>query len=86
VDLAHRRGKEVDNALVRHGHHALPVDLDDPMAHAHPAPLSNAAAQQAADLKCTYYVACYLVGMLYGVSLATRFTLNVTKCPFDKKN
>jgi hypothetical protein len=35
---------------VWHGHHALPVNLDDAMTDAHAAPLSYTTTQQAADL------------------------------------
>ena len=51
TDLADGGGEEVDDPLVRHRHHALPVDLDDPVTHAHPAPLRDTAPQQTADLQ-----------------------------------
>ena len=51
TDLAHGGSEEVDDPLVRDGHHALPVDLDDPVSHPHPAPLRDPAAQQTADLQ-----------------------------------
>jgi hypothetical protein len=35
---------------VRRGHHALPVDLDDAVSHADAPALSDAPAQEAADL------------------------------------
>ena len=40
----------MDDLLVGRGHHALAVDLDDAVAHAHAAALRDAAAHQAADL------------------------------------
>ena len=49
TDLPDGGGQQVDDALVRHGHHALRVDLDDAVADAHAAALRDAAAQQAAD-------------------------------------
>lgn len=49
--LAYTGGQEVDNPLVRDGHHALPVDLDDPVAHPDAASLCYSSPQQTADLK-----------------------------------
>ena len=49
--LAYTGGQEVDNPLVRDGHHALPVDLDDPVADPHTASLSYSSPQQTADLE-----------------------------------
>ena len=43
--LPDRGGQQVDDPLVGHRHHALPVDLYDPVADPHPAPLCNAPSQ-----------------------------------------
>lgn len=43
-------GEQLNNALVRRGHHALPVDLYDAVAHADAAAFSNAAPEKVADL------------------------------------
>lgn len=40
----------MDDLLVRGGHHALSVNLNDPMSHADAAPLSDSPSHQAADL------------------------------------
>lgn len=48
--LSHGVGQDVDDLLVGRGHHALPVDLDDAVAHADPATLGDAPPHQAADL------------------------------------
>lgn len=40
----------MDDLLVRGGHHALSVDLNDPMSHADAASLSDSPSHQAADL------------------------------------
>lgn len=42
--------EDLDDLLVRCGHHALPVDLDDAVPHADAALLSDAPTHQAADL------------------------------------
>ena len=49
--LAYTGGQQVDNPLVRDGDHALPVDLNDPVAHPHPTPLCYSSPQQTADLQ-----------------------------------
>lgn len=49
--LAHGLGEDLDDLLVGHGHHTLPVDLNDPVAHTNAAPLRDPAAHEAADLK-----------------------------------
>ena len=51
--LSHRVGQRLDDLLVGRGHHALPVDLDDAVAHADAAPLRDAPAHEAADLSDT---------------------------------
>jgi hypothetical protein len=42
--------EQLDDARVWRGHHALPVDLDDAVSHADAPALSDAPAQEAADL------------------------------------
>ena len=51
TDLADSRGQHVNDLLVRHGHHALALDLDDAVTDAHAAALRDAAPQQTADLQ-----------------------------------
>lgn len=48
--LADRLCEDLDDLLVRCGHHALPVDLDDAVPHTDAALLSDAPTHQAADL------------------------------------
>lgn len=48
--LPHRIGEDVDDLLVRGGHHALPVDLNDPVSHADAASLRYPPSHEAADL------------------------------------
>lgn len=40
----------MDDLLVWGGHHALSINLNDPMSHADAAPLSDSPSHQAADL------------------------------------
>lgn len=40
----------MDDLLVGGGHHALPVDFDDPMAHADSSSLGYSPSHEAADL------------------------------------
>ena len=51
TNLADTGGQEIDDPLVRDGHHALAVDLDDPVSDPHTAPLCDPSSQQAADLE-----------------------------------
>ena len=44
-------GEQLDDAGVRCGHHALPVDLDDAVPHAHAPTLRDAAPEETADLR-----------------------------------
>lgn len=44
-------GEQLDDAGVRRGHHAVPVDLDDAVPHAHAPALCDAAPEQTADLQ-----------------------------------
>lgn len=48
-----RLGEQLDDARVGHGHHTLPVDLDDAVSHADTPALGSAPTQQAADLRGT---------------------------------
>lgn len=48
--LSHRIGEDVDDLLVGGGHHALPVDLNDPVPHADAAALCDPPSHEAADL------------------------------------
>lgn len=48
--LSDRVRQSLHDLLVRRGHHALPVDLNDAMAHADAASLRDAPAHEAADL------------------------------------
>lgn len=48
--LADGLREDLDDLLVRCGHHALPVDLDDAVPHTDAAFLCDAPAHQAADL------------------------------------
>ena len=43
-DLSHTSCQEVDDPLVRDGHHTLSVDLDDPVADPHSSPLRDASS------------------------------------------
>lgn len=43
-------GEQLDDAGVRRGHHAVPVDLNDAVAHTDTPTLGDAAAEEAADL------------------------------------
>lgn len=49
-DLADGVGERLNNLLMRCGHHALPVDLYNPVSHADPPSLGDASSHQAADL------------------------------------
>ena len=49
--LSNTGGEEVDYPLVRDGYHALSIDLNDPVAHPHAAPLCYSSPQQTADLE-----------------------------------
>ena len=49
--LSNTGGQEVDDPLVRDGHYALAVDLNDPVPHPHAPSLRNSSPQQTADLK-----------------------------------
>ena len=51
TDLADTGGQQVDDPLVRDRHHALAVDLNDPVADPHTASLCYSSPQQTADLK-----------------------------------
>ena len=42
--LSNTGGKEVDDPLVRDGHHTLSVDLDDPVADPNSSPLRDASS------------------------------------------
>lgn len=44
-------GEQLDDAGVRRGHHAVPVDLDDAVPHTHAPALRDAAPEEAADLE-----------------------------------
>ena len=48
--LPHGIGEDVDDLLVWGGHHALPVDFNDPMSHADAASLGYPPSHEAADL------------------------------------
>lgn len=48
--LSDRVRQSLHDLLVRRGHHALPVDLNDAMAHADAPSLRDAPAHEAADL------------------------------------
>ena len=53
TNLADTGGQEIDDPLVRNCHHALAVDLDDPVTNTDAAPLGDTTAQKAAYLKKT---------------------------------
>jgi len=44
--LADGRSKQVNNALVWHGDHAVSVDLNDTMTHSHAAAFTDTTAKQ----------------------------------------
>lgn len=46
-------GEQLDDAGMWHGHHTLPVNLDDAVPHADAPTLGNAAPEETADLEGT---------------------------------
>lgn len=45
-----RLGEQLNDARMGHGHHALPIDLDDAVSHADTPALGRTPTQQTADL------------------------------------
>lgn len=45
--------EQLDNARVGHGHHTLPIDLNDAVSNADSTTLSRTPTQQAANLRGT---------------------------------
>lgn len=48
-----RLREQLDDACVGHGHHTLPIDLNDAVSHTDAPTLGCAPTQQAADLRGT---------------------------------
>ena len=49
VDLADGGREEIDNVLMRHGNHGLPIDFNDAMIHPNAPALRDTTSQETAD-------------------------------------
>lgn len=69
--LAHRRGQQVDNAIVGYGYDALAINLDNSMAHPDPSSLGNATTKQTANLKVQNRFIQWLFERMKGIKNVT---------------
>lgn len=78
LNLSDRVGQGLDNLLVRRGHHALSVNLNDPVTHTDAAALRDASSHQAANLRrdkhlCVQKTCHYCTSIVYGLRRAMPF-------------
>ena len=73
TNLANGGSKEVNDAFVRHGNHAVTIDFNDTMTHTHAAPFTNTTTQQAAYLSSNSNSKEELLLILFQLTIRTRW-------------